>query len=241
MLEKVISGGQIGADMAALEAAYELGIPTGGVAPYGYTNIKGVNMELKTKYGLEENGIGGTVAMQYARRSMLNVDAADATIAFQTESSTGTDRSVNYCRTGTWSEKVGCGMKHSPVHVISNLDPTNEKTMRDALDFLKQHNVKILNVCGSRNSKKFKDWHNRVKNFLLVLLPKYYPNARKLHQDTRKQSSIEAFARKPTHGTVQVSLRQMGSWTGGKKQDSGSEIKGSPKQEEEQNLQEKVA
>jgi Circularly permutated YpsA SLOG family len=36
MLQRIISGGQRGADQAALDAAIKLGFQTGGTAPRGY-------------------------------------------------------------------------------------------------------------------------------------------------------------------------------------------------------------
>ena len=39
MLEKIISGGQTGADQAALDAAIKLGIPHGGWIPKGRLKI----------------------------------------------------------------------------------------------------------------------------------------------------------------------------------------------------------
>ena len=52
--EKIISGGQTGADMGALLAARELGIPTGGVAPKGWLTENGPQEELLRNFGLIE-------------------------------------------------------------------------------------------------------------------------------------------------------------------------------------------
>ncbi len=41
MLDRVISGGQTGADQAALRAARAAGIPTGGWAPLGWKTEEG--------------------------------------------------------------------------------------------------------------------------------------------------------------------------------------------------------
>lgn len=53
-LKKVISGGQIGADRAGLEAAFKLGITTGGWAPMGFITYAGKDPELGSKFNLKE-------------------------------------------------------------------------------------------------------------------------------------------------------------------------------------------
>ena len=51
MIEKIISGGQTGADQAALDAAIKLGIPHGGWMPIGRMTEDG---PLPDKYDLIE-------------------------------------------------------------------------------------------------------------------------------------------------------------------------------------------
>mgnify|MGYP006305357071 FL=1 len=51
MLQKIISGGQTGADRAGLDVAIELGIPHGGWIPKGRKAEDGV---LPDKYHLQE-------------------------------------------------------------------------------------------------------------------------------------------------------------------------------------------
>lgn len=52
---KITSGGQTGADIAALRLAKDLNIKTGGYCPYDYKTEKGNNYELK-KYNLIPKG-----------------------------------------------------------------------------------------------------------------------------------------------------------------------------------------
>lgn len=60
LLTKVISGGQVGADRAGLEAALEVGISTGGgFAPRNFVMSKGADLELKTKFHLTEITMNG--------------------------------------------------------------------------------------------------------------------------------------------------------------------------------------
>lgn len=53
MIERVISGGQTGADQAALRAARACGIPTGGWAPRGWLTEDGPSLWL-AEWGLVE-------------------------------------------------------------------------------------------------------------------------------------------------------------------------------------------
>ena len=74
MIERIISGGQNGVDVAALRAARAVGIATGGWAPHGWTTLDGVAPWL-ADYGLLENARTG-----YAPRTEANVRDSDATL-----------------------------------------------------------------------------------------------------------------------------------------------------------------
>ncbi len=65
MVNKIISGGQTGADQAALDAAIELGIPHGGWIPKGRLTEEG---QLLGKYQLQEMPTGS-----YTKRTEQNV------------------------------------------------------------------------------------------------------------------------------------------------------------------------
>ena len=75
MLEKVISGGQTGADQAGLFTAKRFGIKTGGYAPKRWMTSEGENPSLKYKYGLVESAGSG-----YKSRTWDNVLVSDGTI-----------------------------------------------------------------------------------------------------------------------------------------------------------------
>lgn len=75
MLEKVISGGQIGVDIAGLRAAKNLGIETGGYAPKDWMTLRGSN-----KITLEQYGLVECVEKGYPPRTELNVKNSDCTI-----------------------------------------------------------------------------------------------------------------------------------------------------------------
>lgn len=77
MIEKIISGGQIGADIAGLRAAASLGITTGGWIPKGFKTLLGSMPELALTYGLVEHE-----STEYKRRTYANVRDSDATIRY---------------------------------------------------------------------------------------------------------------------------------------------------------------
>ena len=167
-LEKIISGGQTGADLAGLEAAQILGFKTGGIAPPGYITNKGSDYSLKTKYNLDELKSSKNISICYGIRSKANVDNSDGTIAFRTHYSPGTDKTIGYCLTGSW-----CCIKpdkwsnytnpHRPVLVVSFEKNDTDKVKK----FLSEHKIKTLNICGHRDTTNNNEWTKKVKNFLL--------------------------------------------------------------------------
>jgi len=128
MVEKIISGGQTGADRAALDVALELKIPCGGWCP------KGRRAE-DDRYPLEE-----TLSSDYRVRTRLNVEAADATLVLTRGPVTaGADLTIKLARE-----------KGKPLLIIDlnqNPDPAAVKK------WLKAEGVRTLNVAGPRESK----------------------------------------------------------------------------------------
>ena len=80
MLERVISGGQTGADRGALAAAKAAGIPTGGWMPAGFRALDGEHPEFAELYGVREHA-----DPRYPPRTALNVKESDATLCFATD------------------------------------------------------------------------------------------------------------------------------------------------------------
>ena len=81
--EKVISGGQTGADQAGLAAAARFGIPTGGWMPRGWKTAAGPDPELGRRFGLREH------AGDYADRTEASARDSEATIWFGASDSSG--------------------------------------------------------------------------------------------------------------------------------------------------------
>ncbi len=177
-LKKIISGGQSGADRAALEAALLLGIRTGGLAPPRFMTTEGKKPELGWKFSLTEMYYSDVVSvgMAYALRSKSNVDSADVTLAFRIRASPGTDNTIGYCLTGKWkSVKPRLDRPvHRPVLIITesvqnNLDMSSdvwEDDRRRLHEFLAKHNAKTMNVVGHRQTSSDPTWQVRVQKFL---------------------------------------------------------------------------
>lgn len=133
---KIVSGGQTGADQGGLEAAVQLGIPTGGWIPKGFKirtaqRTDSFDPSLK-KYGLKE-----TREATYPPRRKKNIEMADATLIY----------AVNAKSPGTRGTKKDADDRNKPVLII---DPTNHgKAVKATLEFMKKHRPTILNVAGN--------------------------------------------------------------------------------------------
>lgn len=133
IVDKVISGGQTGADKAGLVAAYNLGIKTGGTAPQGWRiclpdGSDGTDPELGEKYGLVQHK-----SREYPPRTKQNVIDSDGTVWIGYNKSPG----------GKLTAKT-CYEKGKPLI----LNPTPEQLRR----WILENNIKVLNVAGNRES-----------------------------------------------------------------------------------------
>jgi len=138
MIEKIISGGQTGADIAGIKAAKELGILTGGWMPAGFLTEDGNMPEYEEEYGLmsiAQSGIGG-----YIERTRLNVIEADATVIF----------SFSNKERGSTLTKKFCQEERKPFIWIGEADMI--EATKSLIKFLREHNPKILNIAGNRES-----------------------------------------------------------------------------------------
>lgn len=88
---KIISGGQTGADRAALDAAIECGVAHGGWCPAKRLAEDGV---IDAKYQLQE-----TISKHYPARTKANVRDADVTIVFFHDQCTqGSRKTAEYAK-----------------------------------------------------------------------------------------------------------------------------------------------
>lgn len=132
--QKVISGGQTGADYGGLLFAEKVGIPTGGWAPKGWRTESDPNPELGSRFHLKEAPLSG-----YHWRTEQNVIDAQATIVYsRNPKSAGTLQTVRFC------------FEHKRDVVLIN--PADADAVERTLEFLKNHQPQVLNIAGNRGS-----------------------------------------------------------------------------------------
>ena len=128
----IVSGGQTGADRAALNWAIARDIPHGGFCPTGRMAEDG---PIPARYNLTE-----TETPEYAVRTRLNVEQSDATLIVSPQSPTGgTLLTLEYARA------IG-----KPVLLITLREEAEAPARLH--EFLIRHEVRVLNVAGPRAS-----------------------------------------------------------------------------------------
>jgi len=132
---KIISGGQTGADRAALRWAEAFGVPSGGWCPKGRRAEDGI---IPKKFPLRETPHAG-----WAERTMRNVRDSDATVIFSLQ------KRLKGGTLLTW--KLARRMKKPLLHLPA-MPPAKAALILD--QFLRRNQVRILNVAGPRKSQE---------------------------------------------------------------------------------------
>lgn len=130
-VRRIVSGGQTGADQGGLEAGRELGIETGGSAPYNWMTETGPQETLLRSYGLVP---GPFDPKTYPIRTRLNVLRSDGTVIFGNTWERGTALTIKLL------QREGKPYLVNPPREIF-------------LDWLVQNRIQTLNVAGNRESK----------------------------------------------------------------------------------------
>lgn len=134
MIEKIISGGQTGADRAALDAAIALGMVHGGWVPKGRLAEDGT---VPPGYRLSEMPTDS-----YAARTQQNVVDSDGTLILSHGPLSG-----GSARTLELAEMHG----RPCLHLDLNQIPVPKAAARISA-WIRQYCIKILNVAGPRSS-----------------------------------------------------------------------------------------
>lgn len=150
---RIISGGQTGADRAALDFALEHSFQCGGWCPAGR---KAEDGSIPEHYPLTE-----TSTPRYPERTERNILESDGTIIFCVGDlfDTGTRLTENFCR------------QHSKSCLIVHLDQEAALQVKRVIQWLTKEKIKILNVAGPRESFQ-PGIYEKSKEFLELLLSK---------------------------------------------------------------------
>jgi hypothetical protein len=135
MIRKIISGGQTGADRAALDAAIKLEIPHGGWMPKGR---KAEDGDIPEKYQLQE-----MPTASYPKRTENNVLHSEATLILTHGQLTGGSK-----LTSEYAAQHGRKWLHIDLEKMPAF-----KAVRVINDWLVTHDIEILNVAGSSAGK----------------------------------------------------------------------------------------
>lgn len=133
-LLRIDSGGQTGADRSALDVARKFNFPYGGWCPKGR---KAEDGPLSADYCLDESPSGN-----YLQRTEWNARDSDGTVIFTMarELTGGSKRTADFAR----KHGKPCLHLHSESH----------DAVQRLRDFIHRHQIRQLNVAGSRGSKE---------------------------------------------------------------------------------------
>ncbi len=148
-ITKIISGGQTGVDRAALDVALEFKIACGGWCPKGRKAEDGT---IDSIYPLQETPLG-----DYSQRTEWNVRDADGVLIFSYGKPTGgTALALEFSR------------KHLKPCIVIDLEKEQDK--RAFIQWLKENDIKNLNIGGPRESHKLGIIYARSRAMLRDLL-----------------------------------------------------------------------
>jgi hypothetical protein len=134
---RIVSGGQTGVDRASLAWAIRRGLPHEGWCPKGRLAEDGT---IPSRYKLRE-----TPSNRYAQRTAWNVRDSDATVIFSQAPrlAGGSQRTLESC--------VEFG---KPVLQLAGEIFTVSESATLLGTFLREHQVRVLNVAGPRRSQE---------------------------------------------------------------------------------------
>lgn len=140
ILRKVISGGQVGADIASLKAAKAWGLETSGFAPKGFRTLEGDNPLLGKMYGLVE-----IETREYPPRTFANVNNSDGTIRFAFNLSSPGELCTLRAIITYGKPSVDVLFYPQP---LSNGWRTNTSA-KEVADWIREFKIETLNVAGN--------------------------------------------------------------------------------------------
>lgn len=151
-IEKIVSGGQSGADRAAFDFALENGIEIGGFVPKGRRAEDG---KIPEKY----TNLIETETRNYKKRTELNVLNSDATLIVSHGKLTGGS---------LFTKKLTEKHKKPFLHIdFAKIDIS--EAVKETSVWLSETKCKVLNIAGARHSTDA-EIYSKTFNFLILLL-----------------------------------------------------------------------
>lgn len=148
-LQKIINGGEDGAEQGALGAAFLMNCPTGGCSPKGYKTSKGLKPDLKFLNLLENHSDSLKAALDE------NIKDSNGTLIFVRNPEDLNDR-YNFIM-------EQCNQYHKPFMQV----PLNRFLRPEALvSFIKKHKIKVLHVTGNIEEDKSKKMFSGTKDLI---------------------------------------------------------------------------
>jgi len=163
-LLKVISGGQDGADEGGLIGAKLMGLPTGGTAPKNFRTDRGPRPDQAERYGLVEH-----TSYAYPPRTLVNVRDSDGTLIIACNpNSPGCALTQKYCKENGKPFKI---LKADRDRSWAEEDLWMMKSIEEAAEWLKEHNIRVLNVAGNRDKLGPRDrFHEVTAKYIVSFL-----------------------------------------------------------------------
>jgi hypothetical protein len=143
IVQKIISGGQTGADRGGLDAAGDLHIERGGWAPHGWRAEDGIIPEVY-RVGMRE-----TKSPTYKVRTVQNIMKSDGTLII---SFGELSRDSGSMLTAITARKIGMPILH--IMVAKAGEYVSPYTWQVASDWLNVNRIYCLNVAGPRESRE---------------------------------------------------------------------------------------
>ena len=154
-LERIVSGGQTGADQAALDVAIALGVPHGGWVPKGRRTESG---PLPEKYRLQEMPTDS-----YPKMTEQNILDSDGTLII---SHGGLKEGSEYTRKMAAKHGKPC------LHIDAGKHPV-EAAVQKIRTWISGNDIEILNVAGAPASKDPQIYAETKRILKAVMLSSY--------------------------------------------------------------------
>jgi Circularly permutated YpsA SLOG family len=153
MLDKVLSGGESGAEQAGWRVAVAFGIATGGWMPEGFPTVDGPRPEFAHQYGAVELPTDSVLA-GYEQ----NIQASDGTLWFGETTTALAQTTVASCR------RIGkpCML----IYPTASFAPTHVAT------WIKENKIKTLHVTGNHEEEE-SGIGDKVEGFLGQVLQQF--------------------------------------------------------------------